>query len=288
MEEMIDKMDAAIKIALNNSLQKLEDKFDADVIFFFGEIRYGSEAIYRTFIEHLQEEKDKHDRLVIFLNTPGGVVEAVEKFDNINRHFYEEVFFVVPDAAMSAGTVFCLSGDRIYMDYSSSLGPIDPQVFNGKQYVPALGYLDKVNEMIDKSTNKGLLSQAELVFLQQQDIAFLRACEQQRDLTIDLIQEWLVKYKFKNWNTHSDGRPVTKEDKRQRAKEIASKLGDNKVWLSHGRCIDIKKLKEMKLEIDDYSEDRELKKLIRDYNNLIISYISRFGYQVFLHSRNFF
>lgn len=51
---------------------------------------------------------------------------------------------MVPDCAMSAGTIFCMAGDKIWMGYYSSLGPIDPQVFNGKNWVPALGYLDKV------------------------------------------------------------------------------------------------------------------------------------------------
>lgn len=286
--EMMDKMDATIKNTLNTSLGSLEKHFDADVIFFYGEISFGADYGYRAFIEYLTTEKNRHNRLVIFLNTPGGSVETVEKLVNINRHFYKEVYFVVPDMAMSAGTVFCMSGDKIYMDYSSSLGPIDPQVFNSKQYVPALGYLDKVNEMIAKSSSGNLLSQAELVFLQQQDIAFLRLCEQQRDLTIKLIKDWLVKYKFKNWNEHSDGSPVTDLDKQKRAEEIANKLGNNKEWLSHGRCIDIRKLKEMKLEIDDYSENENLKRMIRDYNSLIMSYISRFGYKVFLHSRNYF
>ncbi len=62
-----------------------------------------------------------------------------------------------------------MSGVKIFMDYSSSLGPIDPQVYNGTNWVPALGYLDKVEELIDKSV-KGTLSQAELVMLTQQDL----------------------------------------------------------------------------------------------------------------------
>ena len=35
---------------------------------------------------------------------------------------------IVPDGAMSAGTIFALSADRIMMDYFSCLGPIDPQI----------------------------------------------------------------------------------------------------------------------------------------------------------------
>jgi len=54
---------------------------------------------------------------------------------------------------MSAGTIFCMAADRIYMDYSSALGPIDPQVPDreNRVLVPALGYLDKVEELIKKS-----------------------------------------------------------------------------------------------------------------------------------------
>lgn len=283
-----DTVDATVKNALSISLARLEKYFDADVIFFYGEIRIGEEKPYRAFMERLQADHDKHEKLGIFLNTPGGSVETVEKFVNINRHYYDEIYFIVPDMAMSAGTVFCMSGDKIFMDYSSSLGPIDPQVFNGKQYVPALGYLDKINELIEKSTDGKLLSQAELLFLQQQDLAFLRLCEQQRDLTIDLIKQWLVQYKFKNWNERSDGTEVTPTDKEVRAGEIATALGDNKKWLSHGRCIDIKKLNEMELKIDDYSGDNELKDMIRAYNDLITTYIQRTGQQFFLHSRNYF
>jgi ClpP class serine protease len=52
---------------------------------------------------------------------------------------------------MSAGTVLVMCGDNIYMDYFSVLGPIDPQVkrrSKGNVYVPALGYLEKYNELV--------------------------------------------------------------------------------------------------------------------------------------------
>lgn len=51
----------------------------------------------------------------------------------------------------------CCSGDKIYMDYYSVLGPIDPQVMNkdGK-FVAALGYLDKINELIKKARDNEL------------------------------------------------------------------------------------------------------------------------------------
>ena len=289
MFQHMNDFDITIKDTLNRRLSLLEDYFEADVIFYFGDIDFSLAKLFRDFIEKLQEGKSVKDRLVIFLNTPGGSSEMTEKMVEIIRFHYQEVFFVVPDFAMSAGTILCMSGNKIYMDYSSSLGPIDPQVYNGKNWVPALGYLDKVGELIDKARN-GELTDAEFLILQSQDLALLSRFEQARDLTVTLLKKWLVDYKFANWDTHGrSGSPVTEAEKVRRAEEIARVLGDNKVWHSHGRMISIDTLKgKLKLKIEDYSNDEELRNLVRSYNDLAIEYIRRTGYEIFLHSRVYF
>lgn len=286
-------LERTIQEALNVHLKKLEDYFESDVIFYFGEIHPSYEKFFRDFIENLKTEKSIQERLTVFLNTPGGSAETVEKMVEIIRFHYKEVYFVVPDYAMSAGTIFCMSGDKIFMDYSSSLGPIDPQVFNGTSYVPALGYLDKVEELLEKART-GTLSGAELIILQNQDLAMLRSFEQAKNLTIALLEKWLVEYKFKDWNNHRTdtqllGQLVTLDEKKERAKKIAKDLGDNKHWHSHGRMISAKTLQnELKLEIDDYSDNQELRDLIRSYNDLLNEFIAKNGFKVFLHNRKFF
>lgn len=210
------------------------------------------------------------DELNIILNTPGGSVEAVEKMVEINRHHFNKVNFIVPDKAMSAGTIFCMSGDKIYMDYSSSLGPIDPQVKNDNgKWVPALGYLDKYQELIDKSKTNNI-SEAEFVAFQNIDLAELSRYEQAKNLSIDLLKEWLVTYKFKDWTTHKDNRPVTEAEKIERAKDISIKLMDNKMWGSHSRMISPKTLTtKLKLKIDDYSDNINLRYFLNNYSELI-------------------
>jgi len=289
----MQELDKTLKDILNEKLAKLEKSFDADAIFYYGEIHPSYEKGFRDFIEQIKEDEVKRNRLVIILNSPGGSAETAEKMVGMIRYHYEEVYFVVPDYALSAGTIFCMSGDKIFMDYSSSLSPIDPQVYNGTKYVPALGYLDKVFEMIEKS-KKGELTQAEYLILQSLDLAELRSYEQARDLTVSLLKEWLLKYKFKNWIVHrtnheKKGQSVTQEEKEARAGEIAKLLGDNKIWHSHGRFIGISTIQNvLKLEIEDYSQNKELRSLIRSYNDLICEYIVRVGYPLFLHSRFFF
>lgn len=279
--------DHTIQGLLTSRLEKLEEKFDADVAFYYGTIDPGYLKTFRDFVEDTCIEQPQRDRFALVINTAGGSVEAAEKMVEIIRYNYSEVYFIVPDFAMSAGTILCMSGNKIFMDYSSSLGPIDPQVHNGNEWVPALGYLDQVERMLEKSKN-GDLTPAEFTVLQNMDLAALNRYEQARNLTITLLRNWLVEHKFDDWDTHSStGDPVTRDEKEERAEEIALQLGDNKLWHSHGRFIGVQTLQNfLKLKIEDYSGNGELRTLIRSYNDLIREYISRTGLSFFLHSVN--
>lgn len=285
MEQPVNK---ALKEMLNNSLSELELQLNSDVITYYGPIVDGNEDTFLDIVEELATDVNKKDQLAIVLTTTGGSAMAVERYVNIIRKHYNRVLFIVPDYAYSAGTIFCMSGDEIWMDYFSVLGPIDPQVKNKEgNFVPALGYLDKVNELIEKAKTN-TLSNAEFLILKDFDLAELRGYEQAKELTISLLEKWLVKYKFKNWNIHeTQGTPVTFADKIGRAKEIADALGDNKKWKSHGRPINIEALEELKLKINDYSGENEVRGKIRGYYNLLRNYLSTYNIPIFIHTRKF-
>lgn len=159
--------------------------------------------------------------------------------------------------------------------------------------MPALGYLDKVEQLLKKAEN-GTLSNAEFLILQSQDLAMLSRYEQAKALTITLLKKWLVEYKFQDWTQHATtpakiGTPVTLAEKEERAEEIARLLGDNNYWHSHGRMIGINTLKDLlRLRIEDYSKDPVLQPLIRTYNDLTTEFIAKNGFKVFMHSRNYF
>ena len=276
-----------IKKLLKEKLAALEAHLNADVLVYTGALGPVSPNMFLNIIEDLVLDPDHKDKLYVLLTTNGGSAQTVERYVNILRKHYSEVNFIVPDYAYSAGTIFCMSGDSIMMDYFSVLGPIDPQVPNKDgHYVPALGYLDKVNEFIAKAA-AGNLTNAELIWLKEIDLADLRSFEQARDLTVDLLKKWLVAYKFKNWNTHHDGTPVTPDQKTQRAEDIAKELSDNNKWKSHGRGISLDVLKTMKLKIDDYSSQKALRQLIRDYYNTMDEYLQLNKINLFIHNRVF-
>jgi len=287
-------LDETVKSAVTGRLVDLEKQLGGDVAFYYGLIDVGALKLFRDFIEKMAAVSICSRRsLFLFLNSPGGSAEAAEKMVEIVRHHYKEVSFVVPDVALSAGTILCMSGDQILMDYSSSLGPIDPQVWNGKEWVPAFGYLDKVEQLLEKAA-KGQLSNAEFLVLQNQDLALLSRYEQARDLTVTLLKKWLVEFKFRDWATHGTnpqkkGKQVTKEEKQERAEEIAKLLGNNKLWHSHGRMIGTGTLTSvLRLRVNDYSADTVLRPMIRSYNDLLTEYVARQGYKVFMHSREYF
>ena len=284
---MFAPIENEMKSVLQSKHRQLEEVLGGDVITYYGPIMSGAENLLVKLLEDL-EENEKGNKVYIVLTTTGGMAETVERMVNVLRFHYKEVNFVVPDYAYSAGTIFCMSGDNILMDYLSVLGPIDPQVKSkdGKM-VAALGYLDKVNGLIKKAENNKL-TDAEFVILKDFDLAELRAYEQARDLTIDLLEKWLVIYKFKNWNKHSKtNETVTPEQKIERAKEIGTALSDSNKWKSHGRPIGIKELAELKLIIDDYSNKILLRKAIRQYHSIMMDYINMHKFANFVQSRRF-
>lgn len=283
-----DLLDQSIFGVINEKGCLLEKELGGDIVFYHGIIHPAYHRLFRDFVEKAKSKsKRKDNAIAVFLRTAGGSPEIAEMMVSVLRKHYNSVYFVVPDFAMSAGTVLCMSADKIYMDYSSSLGPIDPQVpsLDTGEYVPALGYLDKVSEL----TNKGNLAPADVVLLRGIDLAKLALYEQARDLSIDLLKEWLVKYKFKNWKKHrtnktKKGQLVTVSEKKDRAEEIAKALGDHKMWRSHGRRLDVEKLKGLRIEIDDYSNNHQLQNLIREYNDPLTGYIDRMQMPFFLHN----
>jgi hypothetical protein len=189
---------------------------------------------------------------------------------------------------MSAGTVLVMSGDAIHMDYFSVLGPIDPQIQrpDGKM-VPALGYLAKYEELVKKSS-EGKLSPVEAAYLLERfDPGELHQFEQARDLTIDLLKDWLVRYKFRNWKkTERHGGKVTRAMKVERAGEIARQLNETRLWHSHARGISMEVLRrKLNLRIEDFGQNNDLKESISTYYALLQDYKGKLSHDGVVHTR---
>ena len=195
-------------------------------------------------------------RIDIILETPGGSGEIVEDIVKLLRSKYESIGVIVPGVAKSAGTIFAMGGDEILMEPASALGPIDAQiVYQGKVF-SAHALLEGMKKIKDEVTQTGTLNKAYIPILQNISPGELQHAENAYDFARDLVMDWLVKYKFKNWMTHSStGAPVTDDERKARAREIAERLRDHGKWKTHGRSVKIDDLRAMKLLVNDYSQD---------------------------------
>lgn len=269
----------ALLIKRNSDLAK---HFKSDVIMIKSPIRFGLDDHIRHEVENLHnDEKKRPNRLTVILETTGGFIETVERIYNVFRKHYEIVDFIVPNYAYSAGTVLALSGDEIYMDYYSVLGPIDPQFeTEDGRFVPGLGLLQKFEELTEYinscDASQPQKYRAQLAYLLTKfNPGDLFHLEQARDHSISLLEEWLPRHKFKNWTkTNSHGRKVTERMRKDRAIQIAKLLSKPERWHSHGRGIGFRELTsdEIKLKVVNFGQHADLNEKIRHYYELLLDY----------------
>jgi hypothetical protein len=195
------------------------------------------------FNEMIRSLPDGVDEIDIALVTPGGFAHQVAKFVNTLRPRFKKVNFILLNKAMSAGTIFALSGDEIIMTKQSQIGPIDPQVRNRSgEFVPAQSLLTLLDEI--KVRGEEAIKQrkqpswTDIQILKSIDPKEIGNALSASKYSIQMVEEYLFNYKFKNWINHSStGELVTVEEKKERSKRIAELLCDHSEWKSHGHAI---------------------------------------------------
>ncbi len=194
------------------------------------------------FSEMISSISDEIKEIDVMLVTPGGSGQQIAKFVDRLRPRFEKVTFILPNMAMSAGTIFSMSGDEIIMDSRAYIGPIDPQIPNKNgQFVPAqaiLTLIEEIQKRGDELLAKGQNPQwTDLQILRQIEGKEIGNAMNASKYSVELVENFLYKYKFKTWTQHSDGRVVTDDEKIKRAHEIADLLCDHKLWKTHSRGI---------------------------------------------------
>lgn len=270
----------------------------AHVIAIISPMTFGLDGIVKNEIENLNEpeeegeEPDNTDKLVVVLETPGGYIEVVERIVSVFRKYYRRVEFIIPNFAYSAGTVLALSGDDIHMNYYSILGPIDPQfTTQSGRSVPGMGYIAKYNELRSiinsvADDNIGSVRAEMSILLKNFDQAQVFQIEQSIKHSIELVEQWLPKYKFKDWKKTDSGKKVTAAMRTERARKIATILGDAEHWHSHGRGISMMELMSDKigLKVKDFGTDEMLSTHITHYHGLFSDFMQSSNTKAAIHT----
>ena len=181
------------------------------------------------------------DTIDILIVTPGGSAQQVSQFVNHLRPLFDNVEFIIPHMAMSAGTIWALSGNEIWMDARGFIGPIDPQV-PGKdgRFVPAqaiLALLKRIQENGQENINNGKNPDwSDIMILQNMDAKEIGNALSLTKYSVQLATEYLKTYKFKGL-LNSDGKPATDAERTAKAEQVATLLCSHEHWRTHSHGI---------------------------------------------------
>lgn len=202
---------------------------------------------------------DKTKGLDLILHTPGGDVAATESIvDYLKDIFSKDIRVIVPQIAMSAGTMIALSSKEIIMGKQSNLGPIDPH-FNGISCAGVLEEFDKA--LLD------IKDKPESVYLWQQIIGkyhptFLGDCSKAVEWSKSMVNQWLL-----------DNMLSGKKDKCEKAEKIVSFFSSHQETKSHSRHINITECKKIGVNVTPLEEvlkDKELGDCV-DFQDCILT-----------------
>lgn len=183
--------------------------------------------------------------LDLILHTPGGDIAATESIVHyLHRMFDGNIRAIIPQLAMSAGTMIALSCSQIVMGKQSNLGPIDPQMGG----VACQAVLDEFKQAVADVTANPAAAPLWQSIISKYHPTFLGACKNAIEWSEKLVGTWLAEHMCRG----------NKELEQQVLKEF----GDHKENKSHARHISTERCKEMGLNILEMETDQELQELI--------------------------
>lgn len=204
---------------------------------------------------------DRSLGLDLFLHTPGGDIAAAESLVNYLRGMFgTNVRAIVPELAMSAGTMIACACSEIVMGKQSSLGPIDPQ-FNGLS-APAI--VEEFERAVAEVTADPARRDMWALIISKYHPTLLGACERAVEWSKDCVQRWL-----------ETGMLSDSESSSEAAKAIVQSLGDHKNHKSHSRHIPIEECLRMGLRVVPLEGDQELQDLVLSVHHAAVITLSR-------------
>lgn len=187
---------------------------------------------------------DREKGLDLILHTPGGDMAATESLiDYLHRMFNGDVVAVIPQIAMSAGTMIACSCRKIIMGKQSNIGPIDPQL-NG---VPAYGVIKEFEDAIEEIQKNPSALPVWQMIIGKYHPTFLGECRKAINLSNEIVRTRLETVMFAG--------DVSASNKAQRVVDFLNEHENTKI---HARHIDIEKAVTCGLKIKRLEDDNDL------------------------------
>ncbi|MDQ8041953.1 ATP-dependent Clp protease proteolytic subunit [Cellulosimicrobium sp. XJ-DQ-B-000] len=187
---------------------------------------------------------DRSKGLDLILHTPGGNVAATESLvDYLRAMFGTDIRVIVPQLAMSAGTMIALSSAEIVMGKHSSLGPIDPQIGG----MAAHGIVEEFERArVEISADPSTMAIWQPIIAKYPP-TFVGECQKAIAWADSMVKKWLTEGMFSG-----------KDDPATAADTVLSELASHALTLSHERHISAEKARELGLKISMLEDDPDL------------------------------
>lgn len=204
---------------------------------------------------------DRSKGLDLILHTPGGDVAATESLVHYLRNMFpDNLRAIVPQLALSAGTMVSLACKEIVMGKHSSLGPIDPQIGG----MPAHGILEEFEQaQADINAGGGAAVAVWQPILAKYPPTLIGECQKAIHWANDMVKEWLVTGMF-----------AGADDAEEQAERVVSELGDHALTKSHSRHISAEKARGLGVKIVALEDDPDLQEGVLTVHHATIHTLS--------------
>lgn len=187
---------------------------------------------------------DRTKGLDLILHTPGGETAATESLvDYLREMFDTNIRAIVPQLALSAGTMIACACKTILMGKHSSLGPIDPQ-YEG---LSAHGVLEEFKHACDECKKDQTRIPLWQPIIAKYSPTLMGECQKAIKWSEKMVKEWLLSGMLFS---------VPKADKK--ADHIIKELGDHALTKSHARHLSASKCKDIGLNIELLEDNQDI------------------------------
>lgn len=199
---------------------------------------------------------DRSKGLDLILHTPGGETAATESIIDYLKTMFIDIRVIVPQLAMSGGTMMACMAQRILMGKHSSLGPIDPQFGGGLAAHAIKEEFDRAHKEIKKDQSKAFVWQP---ILNKYNPTLIGECEK------------VIKWSKEIASTSLKERMFFEDlDADNKIDIIMKELGDHATNLSHARHLSLEKCKSMGLIVESLEDDQELQDAVLNVHHTFI------------------
>lgn len=203
---------------------------------------------------------DKSKGLDLILHTPGGETAATESLvDYLRAMFQTDIRAIIPQLALSAGTMIACACREIIMGKHSSLGPIDPQ-FSG---VPAHGVVEefrRAHREIRADPSKAAVWQPIIAKYQP---TLIGECEKAIVWSNEMVKDWLL-----------SGMLSEQDEAEAIADSIVAELADHALTKSHARHISYEKANDIGLKASLLEDHPDLQEAVLSVHHACIHTLS--------------